>query len=287
MTAIANALTIDVEDWYHDADGLAGEELRARSPRVEQNLHRLLDLLDEGRAQATLFFLGDVARRFPALVREASSRGHEIASHGDRHRSVATLLRSEFRADVVRARTLLEDLIGGRVRGYRAPYFSIKAGVHWPGDVLAEAGVGYDSSILPIDRAPGLELVSPRVPYRLASGLWEVPIAINRFGFWNLPMLGGFWLRAMPLGFVNRRLAEFNREVGPAVLHLHPWELDAEGPEAASIPLIVRGLKRVGRRKLADKLRRLLGAHSFGSISEVFPEIHAGAPKLRHEAPSR
>lgn len=289
MIAIANVLTIDVEDWHHDAAGLAGGvSVRCPEPRVERNLRRLLDLLEASGVHATLFFLGEVAERFPGLVREAFARGHEIASHGDRHRPIVTLLRREFREDVARSMSRLQDLTGARVSGYRAPYFSIKAGVHWPGDVLAELGVGYDSSVLPIDRPPGLELVSPRAPYRLASGLWEVPVAINRYGFWNLPLLGGFALRALPFGFVERRLAEFNREVGPAVVHLHPWEIDEDGPEAPSVSRPVRRLKRMGRRGLLGKLERLLSRHSFGSVAEVFPEIpRAGSSEPRQDSPSR
>ncbi len=287
MTPISNALTIDVEDWYHDADGLGGSETPDPEPRVERNVHRLLDLLDRQGVRATLFVLGEVAERSPALVREAFARGHEIASHGYRHRPIGTWLRREFRDDVERSLALLQDVTGAPVRGYRAPYFSIRADVHWPGDVLAELGIAYDSSVLPIDRAPGLELVSPRAPYRLGSGVWEVPVAINRYLFWNLPLLGGFALRMLSLGFVERRLAEFNREVGPAVVHLHPWEIDAMGPEARSISVVVRGLKRVGRSGLATKLERLFGAHSFGSIAAVFPEVGgASVARERHDKPS-
>ena len=280
-----NALTIDVEDWHHDGDGLRPSGAAYEDARVERNLHRLLDLLDATRTRATLFVLGEVAERFPDLVRDAFRRGHEIASHGYRHRPVGAWLRREFRDDVARSRALLQDLTGAPVGGYRAPYFSIKAGVHWPGDVLAELEVGYDSSVLPIDRPPGLELVSPRGPYRLASGVWEVPIAVNRFGFWNLPLCGGFALRVLPVGFVERRLAEFNRDVGPAVVHLHPWELDAGGPEPASVPAAVRRLKRLGRSSLPRKLERLLAAHSFDSIATVFGAVFGG-PRSAPHSPS-
>ena len=102
-------------------------------------------------------------------------------------------------------------------------------------------------------------------------------MAVSRYLFWNLPLVGGFALRFLPLGFVERRLDEFNREVGPAVVHLHPWEIDAMGPEARSISVVVRGLKRYGRSGLAPKLERLLGAHSFGAIAAVFPEVGAAA----------
>jgi hypothetical protein len=101
-------------------------------------------------------------------------------------------------------------------------------------------------------------------------------------------MLGGFALRALPEAFVRRRLEEFNAEIGPAVLHVHPWEIDPDAPEAESVPRTVRGLKRVGRKGLAEKLRRLLRDYSFGSIAEVFPEARGTvvAPSAAKLAPS-
>jgi peptidoglycan-N-acetylglucosamine deacetylase len=269
MNAPRNALTIDVEDWYHDA-GLCAEAAGERPARVERNLARLLDLCEERGAKATLFVLGEVAERSPGLIRDAFSRGFEIASHGWRHRPIGAGLRREFRDDVARSMTTLQDVTGARVFGYRAPYFSMKAGIHWPGDVLAELAVGYDSSVLPVDRAPGLELVSPRSPYRLASGVWEVPVSISRLWYWNLPLLGGFALRTLPIRFLEQQLETFNREVGPAVLHLHPWEIDPEGPEPPSVSWALRSFKRVGRGGLAGKLERLLGRHPFGTIADVF-----------------
>ena len=268
-----NALTVDVEDWYHDAEGLGGHRLDAPAARVDRNLRQLLDLFDVAGAKATLFFLGEVAETFPALVREAKQRGHEIASHGYGHQSLRALLQREFRDQLRRSVALLSDLTGTRVRGFRAPYFSIRAGVDWPAEILAEEGIAYDSSILPIDRAPGLELVTPRAPYRLSSGVWEVPVSVSRYVFWNLPLLGGFALRALPYGFSRRRLTEFNREVGPAVIHIHPWEIDAKGPEADSIPAFIRAFKRLGRAGLLAKLERLIRDVPLKSIAEVFPQV--------------
>lgn len=269
-----NALTIDVEDWYHDGDGIGDGCPGAPAARVDRNLRRLLDLLDTAGARATLFFLGEVAERFPGLVREAHARGHEIASHGCGHKPVRALLHREFREQLRRSIDLLSDVTGAKVCGYRAPYFSIRAGVAWPTRILAEEGIAYDSSILPIDRVPGLELVTPRAPYRLPSGVWEVPVSVSRYlFFWHLPLLGGFALRALPYGFLRRRLDEFNREVGPAVIHLHPWEIDPEGPEVDSIPAVVRGFKKFGRRGLFAKLERLLCEVRLGSIATVFPQV--------------
>jgi polysaccharide deacetylase family protein (PEP-CTERM system associated) len=260
-----HALTVDVEDWYHDG---AVEPPERRHHRVEGNTEALLELLAEGGSRATLFFLAEVAERYPGLVRRAAAAGHEIASHGHRHKPVSALLWREFRDDVRRSISIIEDIAGCSVRGYRAPYFSIKAGVRWPIEVLAEAGLTYDSSILAIDRPPGLELVCPRSPFRLHNGLWEVPVAVLQiFRFWHLPVASGAGLRMVPPALLLRFIRRFERDVGAGVFYLHPWELDPDSPSGVGPG---RWLLRVGRERLTPRLRRLLAARKFGTIRETF-----------------
>ena len=50
-----------------------------------QGMPRLLDLYEVLDIKATFFFTGHVARLKPALVRLASDKGHEVASHGLTH----------------------------------------------------------------------------------------------------------------------------------------------------------------------------------------------------------
>jgi polysaccharide deacetylase family protein (PEP-CTERM system associated) len=274
-----HALTVDVEDWYHDGGLVVGEE---GEHRVERNTEALLELFAGHGVRATLFFLSEVAERYPALVRRAAGAGHEIASHGHGHRPLSKLLRDEFRDDVRRSVAILEDVTGQRVHGYRAPYFSIKAGVRWPIDVLAEAGLAYDSSILAIDRPPGLELVCPRAPFRLHNGLWEVPVGIlQMFHFWHLPLAGGTGLRFLPPALLLRLVRRFERDVGQAVFYLHPWEIDPASPVG---PGSGRWMLRVGRAKLERRLRWLLGVRKFGTIRETFAAV-ASAPAAAEAAP--
>ena len=264
---MVHALSIDVEDWYHDSDVQVSG---APEHRVELNTLRLLDLLAAHGVQATFFFLGEVAQRFPALARRVAEAGHEVGSHGYAHSRVMQMTRAEFRADVARSLRTIEDASGRPVWGYRAPYFSIKAGVQWPIEILAESGVRYDASILAIDRPPGLEVVCPRAPYRHQNGLWEVPVAVLRVGpFWHLPLASGTGLRVLPRRLLDRYVRRFEREVGAAVFYLHPWELDPDSPTAAGLG---RWLLRVGRAALPRTLDALLRDYAFAPIAEVFAE---------------
>jgi polysaccharide deacetylase family protein (PEP-CTERM system associated) len=265
-----HALSVDLEDWYHDGGAHPGS---VGGERVVGNTERLLDLLAARGARATFFVLGDVAARYPDLVRRVAAAGHEIGSHGYSHRHLSELLSSQFRADVARSLAVLQDALGTPVRGFRAPYFAIKAGVRWPIALLAELGLQYDSSILAIDRLPGLELVSPRTPFRHANGLWEVPVAVLQvLHFWHLPVASGAGLRLLPPRLLRRALTRFEREIGTGVFYLHPWEIDPDSPTG---PGNGRWLLRLGRRCLASRLDALLQERQFVPIREAFPQVNA------------
>ena len=262
-----HALSVDVEDWYHDI------AVRVAAPpegRVEANTIRLLDILERHNVKATFFLLGEVAARFPTLARRIADAGHEVGSHGYQHRPITQMTRREFRDDVLRSLRVIADATGQPVRGYRAPYFSIKADVRWPIEILAECGVRYDASILAIDRLPGLEVVCPRAPFRHANGLWEVPVAVLRiWPFWHLPLASGTGLRVLPRWLLDRYIRRFEREVGAGVFYLHPWELDPDSPAA---PGMSRWLIRLGRPGLTGSLDALLRDYAFAPIAEVFAE---------------
>jgi polysaccharide deacetylase family protein (PEP-CTERM system associated) len=273
---VIHALSIDVEDWYHDEVINAGA---FPENRVEANTERVLDLLQRHGVRATFFFLGEVAERFPALVRRVAHGGHEIGSHGYHHRRVMQMTRREFREDVARSLRAIEDVTGVRVLGYRAPYFSIKADVRWPIEILRELGLRYDASILPIDGPPGLDLVCPLVPFRHPNGLWEIPVALLPIlRFWHLPLASGSGLRMFPRRLLRRAVQKFERDVGTGVFYLHPWELDPDGPVAKRLSRVVM---RVGRRRLAGRLDALLSEKAFAPISAVFQSLLEGGTTTR------
>ena len=85
---VANALTIDVEDYFQVsafAPHIPRSEWPTRECRVERNIDRILAMLDEHGTKATFFTLGWIAERYPELIRRIVAEGHEMASHGYGH----------------------------------------------------------------------------------------------------------------------------------------------------------------------------------------------------------
>jgi polysaccharide deacetylase family protein (PEP-CTERM system associated) len=287
---LVNALTVDVEEYYHGVEfGAAlGTEALGRLPsRVVDETERLLDVLDEHGARGTFFTLGVVARRHPRLVRAVAERGHEIASHGWDHRLVPALGPRRFRQDVRSAKRALEDAGGRTVWGYRAPNYSIRQETAWAFAILHEESHAYDSSIYPIahDRYgfPG----APRFPHRLRAGdgtLWEVPVGTARLGGVNLPIGGGFF-RLVPEALVSGAIASVNRLDGrPAVLYVHPWEFDPGQPRPA-MSWSHRFRHYVGIAGAEAKLRAVLRRFRFAPLVEAFAELDPrGAPRADRAA---
>lgn len=270
-----NALTFDVEEYFHAeafARVLRPEEWPALESRVVATTERILDILDRERVRATFFILGWVAERQPDLVREIASLGHEIGCHGYGHRMIKHLTRSEFKRDVTRAKSALEDAIGHAVLGYRAPTFSITRETVWSLEVLCEAGFRYDSSIFPIVHDRYGISDAPRFPHRLKAPngceVAEFPMSTVMLLGRRVPVAGGGYFRLMPYALTRRALRRINREGQPAMVYLHPWELDPDQPRLPVGPLTrIRHLVNIG--KTEARLVRLLGDFAFGPAADV------------------
>lgn len=248
-----NALTIDVEDWYQ----LANKKLLGRSvlgsQRVLTNTHLVLDMLAAHDVCATFFVLGTIAKQFPGLVLRIRREGHEVATHGFTHTRVTNMRPVEFAADLHRSIQVLEDIIQEPVLGYRAPEFSLNASSAWAFEILAEAGIRYDSSVFPVRHPRYGYPNAPQHPYRVVtpSGtIMEFPLATARYLGQNVPIAGGGYLRVFPLPFIRRGVEQMNRRGHAAILYLHPYELDEEWLD---LPIQTRS----ARRRLALHLRAL------------------------------
>lgn len=279
MPEICNAMTVDVED-YFQVSALAPHIARSdweRMPcRVERNVERILGLLEESGSQATFFTLGWIAERYPQLVRRIAAAGHEVASHGYGHQRVTELSRQEFLDDIRRAKTLLEDLSGMEVKGYRAPSFSVGTGNLWAFDCIAQAGYRYSSSVYPIRHDHYGMPQAPRFAYLAAAGLLEIPVSTVRLSKTNLPAGGGGYFRLFPYRLSRALIRRVNRADGKAaVFYLHPWELDPEQPRVPGTRLKTRFRHYVNLRRTESRLRKLLRDFAWRRVDRTFLQPNA------------
>lgn len=288
MPVVVNALTVDVEDYFmasaFEPAVPKGEWARLPS-RVVPNTEKILDILAAARVRATFFTLGWVAERFPALLRRMAAEGHEVACHGHDHRLIYRQTPAEFRLDVRRAKAALEDAAGVPVRGYRAPSFSLVPDTRWALDVLAEEDFAYDASLLPARHARGGIPDGRRFPFRWQNGLAELPMSVFPVAGTALPFSGGGYMRLLPVPVIRWGIRACHRRGGPAVVYLHPWELDPGQPRLPAPPLD-RFRHYLNLRGTEAKFRALLEGFRWDSAASVL-EAALGPLEAAGASPAR
>jgi len=275
-----HGLSIDVEEYFCAeavrAAGVTQDDWTSLPKRLAKPVHQILQMLDDHGTKATFFILGWVAINEKSLVELIASQGHEIASHGMSHDMLDRLTPNTFATELVESRKLLEDITGQKVRGFRAPTFSITHKTAWAIDVLAECDYEYDSSVFPIrhDRYGVPE--APPCPH-LAVGprggnILEIPPLTLRILGRNFPAAGGGYLRLLGSRFVAHSLAGQARKGAAGGIYLHPWELDPGQPELP-MKFLSRFRHRINLARTASKLRWLVNRFNFCPISQLAQSI--------------
>lgn len=267
-SGIKNYLTVDVEDYFQVAafDTIVHiEDWDRYLPRVVNNTKIILDLFAARSIKATFFVLGWVAEKFPELIREIDGQGHEIGCHSFYHRLVYSLTPDEFREDTVRAKNALEDIIGKKVKGYRAPSYSITSRSLWAFDILEELGFEYDSSIFPIVHDRYGIPDAPRFRYRLPGhNLIEYPISTALFLKKKIPVAGGGYFRIFPYWFTALALNKINScDREPFIFYFHPWEIDPEQPRMKNASAVSRFRHYKNLDQTMTRLEKLLRDFDF------------------------
>lgn len=267
-----HVLTVGLEDFFQ-VDAFDRLIEPRQWPRFERRLERstahTLELLEAAGARATFFVLGWIADIAPELVRSIAERGHEIASRGYDHRSVASLDPVSFREDLSRSREAIERAAGLRVLGHRAARLWYDPANLWALEVLAAEGYAYDSSLAPFLRRFAREPWRRHThPVETPNGtIWELPVSTTSVMGQQVPIAGGNYARQLPARFIDRRIERWMREEpAPFVMYFHVWELDPEQPRVAA-PL----LQRIRQYRNLDRTREFvsgwLARQQFGSAA--------------------
>jgi polysaccharide deacetylase family protein (PEP-CTERM system associated) len=280
---VVNAFTVDVEEWFHvcGVAALAEPQWDTLPSRVEPTTRLLLDLCDEARVRATFFVVGWVAERYPRLIQEIAAAGHAIGSHSQRHRRVYELDRERFSEDLRASVRAIEDAGGGRVACFRAPEWSINDRSLWALDVLVSQGIAVDASMAPVKVVGDVRYPRrPHVRNTDAGSLLEAPpFVVDRFGQ-AMPLGWGWALRMSAPVTVLRAIERANHAGAPAVLTVHPWEIDPDPPRVA-LPPALRFAHYFRLGGFRERLRQILCGGAFGTLDAMLTCCASSLPSSR------
>ena len=233
--------------------------------RYKKNTHRILDFFDEYNVKATFFVVGDIALESPELIREISCRGHEIGFHGMNHTALEVEGLDLFHRNLVQGRMILQDLIGKEIAGFRAPMFSMTKDTPWASEVILEAGFKYSSSVLPVTSPIYGYVEAPNSPFKWPCGLIELPVPVEKLGLFELPFLGGIYLRYIPMLLAKRLI----KKVDSSCLwtYLHPYDIDTSEPfsRMRDTSLLTSILLWMNRGSALDKLSQIIRNHNLAN----------------------
>jgi len=272
-----NAFTVDVEDWFHICgvdDRLPVSAWSRLESRVVPTTRGLLEDLARAGHRGTFMVVGWVAEHFPGLVREIREAGHEIGLHGYWHRRVYELTPDAFREDLRQNIAALRSAGAGPIRAFRAPEWSLNQRAAWALPILVEEGLRIDASRAPVARVGSPSY--PRRPYPLATtagALLEVPPLVGHLAGHAVPLGWGWGLRKAEPATVIDAIAANNRQGDPAVLTVHPWEIDPAPPHVRlPAPLAFSHYYRLSGFRA--RLREVLAGVEFGPLCEL-PDAEA------------
>jgi peptidoglycan-N-acetylglucosamine deacetylase len=260
-------LTFDIEEWFHILDNDATKteaEWEGFESRIHGNMDKIHGML--GDQKATFFCLGWVARKFPEVLKEIDRIGHEIATHSDLHQLAYEQNRQTFEQDLERSIKSIEDVIGKKVRAYRAPGFSLMEQNKWVFEVLMKNGIEIDASIFPAERSHG-----GFAQFGHAEPCWididgmrmkEFPINLSSFAGKNLIFSGGGYFRLFPFSMLDI----MTKNSDYVMTYFHPRDFDSEQPMVPGLNFVRKFKSYYGLKGCLSKLDKLIKKYEFVDI---------------------
>ncbi|WP_421775349.1 polysaccharide deacetylase family protein [Gracilimonas sp.] len=268
-----HALSFDIEDWFHIVDIAELEEVSTWDERVtivEEKTDLILSILGKSSTKATFFVLGWIAEKYPSISKKIVDKGHELGTHSYWHRRVYELSPKEFYDDLKRSVDVLENQTGKKVRGFRAPSFSITPGTEWAFDIMHKVGIEYDASLFPAKRGHGGYPCEQKAHtiYTRDGELPELPMSVSKLGPIKVPFSGGGYLRALPLWAIKQGFKKFEKRGIPVVVYLHPRDFAPNQP-VVKMPFHRRVKSYTGLSSTEGKLRSLLKEFNFTTCENI------------------
>lgn len=273
---LKNALTVDLEYWW------CNEYMRQyveyeKKEQISEQVNQVLSLLEEYNTRATFFVLGELAKDKPDLIEKIFESGHEIACHSFSHDSITSMSHQDFETNIKKC---LEVLGKYRIKGFRAPNFSIDDKSLWALEILERYSFEYDSSIFPIwtplygTKKTPLGIHRPTKPSDSSgseTNIVEFPPSVIRVGGFGIPVSGGFYLRALPFWLTKNGIKSVN-QTRPGMVYFHLQDIFIQN-EMIKMPPFESFQAYYGVRNGLKKLRALLKTFKFCTAGEIIEEI--------------
>jgi polysaccharide deacetylase family protein (PEP-CTERM system associated) len=266
-------LTFDIEEWFHaNYDSINPDTFRGQGSNFRAQMDTVLRLCSDTGSKATFFVLGCIGEDYPDVVKAIARQGHDVASHGYSHQLAYRQSFDEFKADVKKSISILEDITGSQIQGYRAPSWSIiESNLHYL-EALEELGLTYDASIFPVKTflygipAAPTEIHKPLINDRTLN-LYEVPTSVVKLFGKNLGFSGGFYFRFFPTFLIKQAIRAANRQGRSCIVYLHPREIDP-AEQRLSLPLLESFIHYCNINSTKAKLQDIMRSFQFTSIAE-------------------
>lgn len=267
-----NILTFDLEEWFHILNNPSTDNESSWSNfeyRLRSNIDRILSLLDESNNIATFFCLGWVARKYPEIIREINSLGHEIGSHSNQHQLIYRHDRSFFKTDLQLSINVLEDITGEKVKAYRAPGFSLIKSTLWVFEELALNGIEYDCSIFLGNHSHGgrIKRFGTKPSIVKFDGLEIKEFPVNSFKFFQkeIAFSGGGYFRFLPYQVIKRLM----NKADYIMTYFHPRDFDYQQPIISDLSNFRKFKSYYGLKGAFTKAERFVVDYDFISLNHA------------------
>ncbi|WP_078060443.1 polysaccharide deacetylase family protein [Desulfotomaculum copahuensis] len=270
------ALVIDLEFW-HTSEFLREYVPRDYNDMVLDATIPILNLLDKNKTKATFAIVGQLAEKYPDLVRTIYNKGHEVASHCYSHRMLNDLGVNKFEDEIKRSVEILSAITGEQPIGFRAPSFSVTQPTSWVFKILKKYNFKYDASIFPIKTILYGVSNAPLIPYKpnpdnillneVNADIIEFPATVMNFVGKLMPISGGFYFRIFPLWFIKYALRRVILQ-RPIIFYIHPWDLYVDVPRI-NLHFLPKIITYYGLKYAMKKFELLLNEFNFRPIKEV------------------
>ena len=274
-----NLLGIDFEEWFHPELIQKYITKKDNELSVVNGIDKILELLRKHDTYATFFMVGELLEVKPEMIDKILDGGHEIAFHTMYHNRLDSMKNKEEFVDELKK---FADLTSKKSKGFRAPSLSLNYSSAWAIDALVENGYQYDSSIMPAKTKlygmPNAELK----PYKITSEnlennnhdgkLIEFPLLTRKFFNFSVPVAGGFFIRLLPLRWIETAIKNNEKKNVPSTFYIHSWELTPEYMRKIPMSKSDNFITYHNLKKASTKLEKLLKKFKFTSFERFISD---------------